>query len=93
MTVLGDALLYLLQHAEDFLLQLRLVPLHRLAPHERVLVGHGLHLRAVDVLHVKAQHPLLHQMLHNLDEQSVDLVFHVPAAEAVNRAVRRVLVA
>ena len=80
-------LLRLLQHGLHLPLQLRLVLLHAALPHEGVLVGRGLYLRAVDVLHVQRHEPLLVEQHHHLGEQAVETTGETLAAEEVDGVV------
>ena len=52
------------------------VLLNRLAPDESVLVGLGLYLRTVDILHVQTDESALGKKQHYLREHGVDLLLH-----------------
>ena len=84
--LLGDGFVDLAQQRTYLLQQFFPVLHHRLLPHEGVLVRLGLYLRAVDVLHIKADQATLGKDQHQLREHVVDLVLDA-VAEVVDRLV------
>ncbi len=67
-----------------FILKLCSVLLDGLPPYKGVLVGFGLDLRSIDILHIKRYKAALGQQQHDLCEDVVDLFLYA-VAEAVDR--------
>ena len=78
--------LRLFQYRPDVLFKFCLVGLGRPFPYERVLVGHGLYLGPVDVLHVQRYEALIDQQLHHLREQALERPHEALAPEVVDGA-------
>ena len=90
--VLGYSLVNLLKEHLYLIDQPLTVPFRGLAPYECVFVCLRLHLRAVDILHGKADESLPGKHYDKLGEHLVYLVLH-PVAEAVDGVEVRLVVA